>query len=156
MCSISPEPYEWFSPNFPQIILSIRWYVRWPLIQQPSLKVTVLGHRIYAWILCLVRTSWTLWELFSLVFTQIFPSVSWCAEPMTSQIHTSPRSYFKVMEFIFQFHVSLLCPLRMIFIKLHSDVPLSEMMSRTQDSATQTWGHTSRSKDSAAGDLANL
>ena len=30
-----------------------------PLIQLPRLKVTVLGQRIYPWILCLLHISWT-------------------------------------------------------------------------------------------------
>ena len=50
-------------------------------------------------------------------------------------------------------------PLRsQIFIKLHLNVPLCEFVYRTDDSAMQTQrqGHTSRSWNSAAGDLAVL
>ena len=44
------------------------------------------------------------------------------------------------------------------FIKRHSNVPLSELVCRNHDSAmqTQNQGHTSRSWDSAAGDMAVL
>ena len=46
----------------------------------------------------------------------------------------------------------------MIYIKLHLNVPLSEFVCRTHDSAIQTQrqGHNSRSWNSAAGDLAVL
>ena len=46
----------------------------------------------------------------------------------------------------------------MLFIKLHSNVPLSELVCRIHDSAMQTksQGHTLRSWNSATGDMAVL
>ena len=68
-------------------------------------------------------------ELFSLDFTQIFPSSRWFAELMTWQIDSRSRSYFKVLGFTLQFGVGSLDPLWMIFTKLHSNVLLGAWIS---------------------------
>ena len=72
----------------------------------------------------------------------MFHSVRQCAEPMTL-LH---RLKVKVTLQVHGIYLWILCPLHIsstgwkIFIKLHSNVPLSETMCRTHDSATQTQG----------------
>ena len=127
VCSISPEPFEWLSSNFPQIILS-KMVCGLPLIQLPNFKVTVLGQRIYPWILFLLHISWTFRIILIRLHSNI-PSLRWFAEIMTWQIDSRSRSYFKVLGFTLQFGVGSLYPLWMIFIKLHSNVLLSAWIS---------------------------
>ena len=92
--------------------------------------------------ICACSISAEPFERFSFNFTQMFISVRCCAELMTR---------LQVM-----LHISWI--LWTIYIKLHSNVPLSKTVCRTHDSSmhTQAQGHTSRLWDSAAGDLAVL
>ena len=83
---------------------------------------------------------------FSLNFTQMFLSVRLCAEPMT------PLDRFKVKVTLNSHGIypSILCQRNIsYFIKLHTNVPLSEVVCRTNDSVMQTQGlgHTSRSRN---------
>ena len=84
--SISPLPPEGFSLHIGQMFISVRWHAE-PMIQLRRLlvKVTVKGHGIYFWILCLLHISLTL-EGFSLNLGQMLISVRWCTGPMT-QLH---------------------------------------------------------------------
>ena len=148
------------SLDFAQMFLSVRRCAE-PITLLRRLKVTVQGHEFYPLVSCrllnFVPTPYLMNpEWFSLNFTQIFLSVRRCAEPMT-QLH---RLEVRVWEQGHGFNTLISCPplisrtLWTIFIQLHTNFPLSETVYRTHYSATQTQGHTSRWRYSAAGDLA--
>ena len=63
--SISPKPVELVSLYFIQMFLLVRQCAE-PMtqLQRLKVKVTVKGHRLYPWILCLLNISWTLWKIF--------------------------------------------------------------------------------------------
>ena len=77
----------------------------------------------------------------------MFLSVRWCAEQMTQLC----RFKVKVTLQGHGIYLWMLCPLHisssicLIFINHHSNVPLSKLVCRVHDSATQTQGHSSRS-----------
>ena len=121
---------------------------------------------------CPLHISWTIWKIFiiklhsirvhclslepfgqfSLNFTQMFLSMkqhAGTAGPMT-QLHRLKIKVILQGHVIYPsipFHISW--TLWAIFIKLHTNVPLSETVCRTNGSATQTLGQsfTSRSWD---------
>ena len=118
------------------------------MTQLPRLKVKVTcqGHVIYPSIR--VRSiPPESFERFSLNFTQMFLSVRRCAEHMTQLLRLKVTGQGQGI------YPWISCPLHIswtlwtLFIKLHPNVPLSEVVCRTNDSATQTQGqgHTSRS-----------
>ena len=99
-----------------------------PLIQLPRLKVTVLGHRIYPWILCLLHTSWT----FRIILIRLHSNIPLIK--MVRRTHDlADRLKVKVILQGLGIYPSIcvgsLYPLWMIFIKLHSNVLLIAWIS---------------------------
>ena len=90
-------------------------------------------------------------ERFSLNCTQMFLLVRRCVEVMLSFADSRSRSHFKVMGFTLHFLVSSISPepFERFSFKFHLNVPLSETVCRTHNSAMQSegQGHTSRSCD---------
>ena len=54
--SISPGPFQSFSLNFTQMLLSLRWCAV-PMIQLTRLEVTIQGHVILPFNLCPLHIS---------------------------------------------------------------------------------------------------
>ena len=82
--SIAPEPFERFSSNFSQIILSVRRCAE-PKTQlcRLKVKVTFQVHGICLSISCLHQISWANLKDFHKTLVKSFISVRRCAEPST-------------------------------------------------------------------------
>ena len=127
-----------FSFNFLQIFLSVRRCGE-HMTMLPRLKVKVI-------LFTFEFISWTLLENFIKLHSNVPLNETMCitydsATQTQGHCHTS-RSCDLPFE---------LCPLHIsralwtIFIKLFPNLPLSELVHRTNELATQTQGHTSRS-----------
>ena len=158
---IYPKSFERFSFNFTQMFLSV-WCCVETLTQLCRHKIKshfkVMGFTLQFCVHYIYPKSF---ERFSLNFTQMFLSVWCCVETLTQlcrhKIKVTLQCHGIYSPISYTLHIS--GTLWTIFIKLHSNVPISEMMCRALDSATQTQGHhgdTWRSQDSAAGDIAVL
>ena len=87
-------------------------------------------------------------DQFSWNFTHMFLLVSWCVEHLTSYLNSRTRSRSKDLPLNFvSTPYDISWTLRLIFMMLHSYVPLSKSVCRAHDPATSTKGHRSRSKD---------
>ena len=122
--SIHPER---FSLNFTGMFFSVRWCAEHITQLLRDSRSQVKGFTLEFRVRSISPEPF---GRFSLNFTQMFLSVRQCTGHMTQ---------LPIIKFTGLGHV--------IFIKLHPNVPLSEMVCRTNDSATQTQGqgHTSRS-----------
>ena len=103
-----------------------------------KVKVTLQSHEIYP-SLRVCSISLEHFERFSLIYTQMFLSVSWCSEPMT-QLR---RLKVKVTLQGHGIYPRILCPSNLLnllldFIKHHANIPLNELVCRTNDSTMQT------------------
>ena len=149
VCSISPEAFDRFPRYFTHMFLKIRLFAK-HMTQLPRPMVTGQGLRIYPWISCPLHVSWTL-DRFAWYFTHMYLLVRWCAEHITQQ----PRLKAKVIGQGQRIYLWISCLLHIswtleaIFITLHLNIPLSEIMCRTYGLATQTQGqgYNSRSCD---------
>ena len=145
--SISPEPLRRLSWNITQIILSVRRCAE-SLTQsqgRPSMPCDL------PFSVCPLNISLILWTIFII----LHPNVPLCEA--VSQLRILKFKVTLLGHGIFlDFRVlqisSTIC---YIFIKQHANVPVSELVCRTHDSAMQTLTqcHTSRSWDSAAEDM---
>ena len=146
---ISPESFEQFSVNFTQMLLSVLWWAE-HLTQLSRLNVTGQGQGIYPWISCPLHISWTLLAIFIKLHPNAPLSETKC-KPMTRLHRFKVKVTLQSHGIYPSIHVRSISPepLRLWtdFIKLHPNVPLSEVVCRTNGSATQTQGqgHTSRS-----------
>ena len=135
---------ERFSLNFTLMFLSVRLQCVEHTILLPRLKakVTSQGEGTCLWISCPLHISWPL-RRFSLSFTQIFLLLSWCAEPMIRLRRLNAKfTESRLCDFV---SAPISWTLRTIFIKLHSNVPLSETECKVHDLATETKWQSHRS-----------
>ena len=97
--SISHEPFRWFSLNFTQIFLSVRWCAE-PMtrLHRLTVKVTLHFHVIFFSIrVCSISPK--PFEQFSSNFTKMFLLERWHAEHMAQL----PRPKVKVRGFTLEF-----------------------------------------------------
>ena len=129
VCSISPELFERFSFNFTQMFLSVRWCAE-AMTQLCRLKVkaTLQSHGILPLNVVSFKSPQP-FVRFSLNITQMFLSVSWCAEPMTRLCklkvkldHTS-RSWDSAVGIWLSFRLLSCLFLKQIFQKVLSGIP---------------------------------
>ena len=140
--SKSSEPFERFIVNFNQITISVRRCAE-PMIWVCRLKVKVnfQGHGIYPLQFPVRSISPELFERFSLNLTLMFLSVRRYVDHMTQLCSLEVSVTVKVMGFTLA-ATYLMNP---FFIKLYPNVPLSETVCRSNDSAINTlkrsWSH---------------
>ena len=112
------------------------------MTQLPRIKVT--GRGIYPLISCLLHIARNLRAIFIICYPNVPLSKTVC-----EHITQLPRLKFNTTGQGQVIYPWISCPPHIpwtlaISIKLYQNVPLSEKMCRTYDSATQTQGHTSR------------
>ena len=124
--SIAAEPFE-----CPNVSLS---KTVWIIIDLAS-----SSNGIYPWILCLLYISWILWTVFMNLHTNVplSKTVIRTYDPATQTQCQGQTSRSLVLP-LNLFPLNISWTLWAIFIKLHANVSLGEMMCRTQLSAMQS------------------
>ena len=140
--SISSEPFERFIVNFIQNVPLSETVCR---THKPGLQSQGQGQLSRTWdllpsISCPLHISWTLWTIFIKLHPNVPFGETLCrthASAMESrgQCHSS-RTWDLPLKLVSATYLQN--PLKDFFIKFHKNVPLSETVCRSNDSATKT------------------